>query len=87
MRKAAARLDLRGEECPVPTQRTVAALRDARGGERALVVVTDDAVCATDIPYEARRLGYAARTEVTAASEWTITLVPAAAGDTKEARP
>ncbi len=79
------RLDLRGEECPVPTLRTLAALRDARGGARQLVVVTDDAVCAADIPYAAGRLGYAARTEVTADSEWTITLHPASSGDAKEA--
>lgn len=77
----AARLDLRGQECPVPTARTVAALRGADAPE-ALVVVLDDAICAADIPYHARRFGYDARTDVTAGAQWTITLTRAK----KEAR-
>jgi TusA-related sulfurtransferase len=87
VREATARLDLRGAECPLPTQRTVVALREAPGRQGALVVVTDDAVCAADIPYQARRLGYVARTEVTGISEWTITLVATGAGGRKEVRP
>lgn len=69
------RLDMRGAECPVPTARTIDALRS--GSPDELVVLTDDAICAADIPYEAGRFGYDARTEITAGAEWTITLTRA----------
>lgn len=71
---ATLQLDLRGEECPVPTLKAVAAMREARGRGEHIVVIVDDAICAADIPYEAERLGYATRTEVTADSQWTITI-------------
>lgn len=86
MTEVAVRLDLRGEECPVPTRKTIDALRGARARDEELVVVTDDAICAADIPYEAGRLGYAARTVLTAASEWTITLTPPRRGATEATR-
>ena len=71
-------MNLRGEECPVPTLKTVDALKSIRrnGGEETVVVRLDDAVCATQIPSEAGRLDYAAQTTKTADSEWEILLTP-----------
>lgn len=69
-------LDLRGQECPVPTIRSVEAMKRLKGGEETIVVTVDDAVCAADIPFQAQRLGYRASTEETGDSEWTITLAP-----------
>ena len=76
-------LDTRGEECPQPTQRAVEAMQRLRERERPgeheeIVVITDDAVCAAEIPYQARARGYSAASRSTGASEWTITLRPAA---------
>ena len=68
-------LDLRGLECPVPTIRTL----DVLGGlkeRQEIVVVVDDAVCAVDIPFQARHTGYLASTEEKGVCEWTITLTP-----------
>lgn len=70
-------LDLRREECPVPTVKTVEALKSLRQAQEEVTVVLTDAVCAEDIPYQARRLGYQTETELTGDSEWTIHLVPA----------
>jgi TusA-related sulfurtransferase len=69
-------LDLRGQECPVPTLKTVETLKRLKGRGETVVVRVDDAVCATDIPYEAGRLGYGAETNVSGTSEWVITLTP-----------
>ncbi len=73
-------MDLRGQECPVPTAKTVDALREIRRNQRdeTVVVKLDDAVCAAQIPYEARRLDFSARTTKTADSEWEIVLTPRA---------
>lgn len=84
MRMAALQLDLRGEECPVPTLKAVAAMREARGRGEHIVVIVDDAICAADIPYEAGLLGYATRTELTADSLWTITITPGRTPGTRE---
>ena len=48
-----------------------------RGDLDALVVRTDDAICAADIPHHARLLGYDARSERAGGDAWTITLRPA----------
>ena len=74
-------IDARGLECPIPTQRAVEAMKRARerGDLDALVVQTDDAICAADIPYHARSLGFEARSERTGKDVWTITLRPAIA--------
>lgn len=69
-------LDLRHEECPVPTMKTLKALGQMSGSADGLTVVLDDAVCAADIPHHARRMGYQAETRLTGPSEWTIELVP-----------
>ena len=70
------RVDLRGLECPVPTLRTVEAVRRAGPAGTTVTVILDDPVCAEDIPVQARRWSYAARVELTADSEWTIRLEP-----------
>ena len=72
-------IDARGLECPIPTQRAVEAMKRARerGDLDALVVQTDDAICAADIPYHARSLGYEASSERVGGDAWTITLRPA----------
>ena len=70
-------LDLRGLECPEPTIKTINVLRGLTERQEIIVVV-DDAVCAADIPFQAGRNGYTARTKETGASEWTITLTPIA---------
>lgn len=69
------RLDTRGQECPLPTIRAVEAMRRS-GGREAIVVLTDDPVCAADIPFQAARHGYRAVAEPSGPSEWTISLEP-----------
>lgn len=71
-------IDARGLECPIPTQRAVEAMKRARerGDLDVLVVQTDDAICAEDIPYHARSLGYEASSERAGKDIWTITLRP-----------
>lgn len=70
---ASRRLDTRGHACPAPTLMAVQAM--GRPGEPdEIVVLTDDPVCAQDIPFQAGRHGYRARTESVAPSEWEITL-------------
>lgn len=69
-------LDLRGEECPIPTVKSVEAIKGLNGSDETIVVVTDDAVCAEEIPYQAGQLGYIATSEETGTSEWTIRLEP-----------
>jgi len=67
-------LDLRGEECPIPTIKTMEILKQLDSKNEIVTVVVDDATCAEDIPYQAARLGYISETTVTAISEWTIKL-------------
>ena len=69
-------MDMRGQECPIPTIKTVEAIKSLKGKSESVVVIVDDAVCAADIPFQAGQSGYLARTEVTGESEWTITLTP-----------
>lgn len=74
-------LDMRGEECPLPTVEAVRAMKQRRasGVRGPIVVITDDAVCAEEIRHQARMLGYAASSDATAPSVWRITLEPVAA--------
>jgi TusA-related sulfurtransferase len=69
-------VDLRGLECPVPTLRTVEAVKKARAGGNAVTVIVDDPVCVEEIPMQARRWAYSADVALTADSEWTIQLTP-----------
>ena len=68
-------LDLRGEECPVPTIKTMEKLKRLDSENEIVTVVVDDAACAEEIPYQANRLGYISETTVTGISEWTIKLI------------
>lgn len=77
---ATLRLDTRGQACPVPTIMAVQAMR-ARPVEEVILVLTDDPVCAEDIPFQGGRYGYRARTESVAPSEWEITLSREPEGD------
>ena len=70
------RVDLRGLECPVPTLRTVEAVKKARADGTAVTVIVDDPVCLEEIPVQARRWAYSADVALTADSEWTIQLRP-----------
>ena len=82
------RVDLRGLECPVPTLRTVEAVKRARAAGSAVTVIVDDPVCVEEIPVQARRWAYSADVALTADSEWTIQLTPldAPASQSREPR-
>jgi TusA-related sulfurtransferase len=69
---------LQGEECPVPTIKTVDVIKQLGRNEagETVVVQLDDAVCASDIPYQAGTLGYSSKTIKTGDSEWEIILTP-----------
>ncbi|MDA1097110.1 MAG: sulfurtransferase TusA family protein [Chloroflexi bacterium] len=71
------RIDLRGEECPIPTIKTMSMIKKLGANSSETVTVRlDDTVCAEDIPYQARRLGYAAETTHLGPSDWEIVLRP-----------
>lgn len=71
-------MDLRGEACPVPTVKTIDAIKQSGRNEagETVVVQLDDAVCASDIPYQAGTLGHSSKTTKTGDSEWEIILTP-----------
>ena len=69
-------LDLRGEECPLPTIKAVEAMKRLRGSGERQVVIVDDPTCAADIPHQAGRTGFRAASQVTGDSERTISLEP-----------
>ena len=68
-------LDLRGEECPVPTIKTLERLKHLDSENEIVTVIVNDATCAEEIPYQVNRLGYVSETTVTGISEWTIRLM------------
>ena len=71
------RMDLRGEECPIPTIKTIGLIKELGTNTSETVTVrVDDALCAEDIPHQARRLGYAAETTHLGPSDWEIVLRP-----------
>lgn len=71
-------MDLRGEECPVSTIKTIDGIKQSGRNEagETVGVQFDDAVCASDIPYRAGTLGYSSKTIKTGDSEWEIILTP-----------
>lgn len=71
------KLDVRGQDCPYPTLKTVEALKRLRPSGETLVVLTDDPSCAESVPAQARRQGYEAEIEENSHTEWTITLTKA----------
>jgi tRNA 2-thiouridine synthesizing protein A len=66
-------LDVRGEICPYPMMRAVAALKKLPDGE-GLEVLTDHPPALSTIPWEAAKLGYEGTLEEVGQSEWKITL-------------
>jgi tRNA 2-thiouridine synthesizing protein A len=71
-------LDVRGEVCPYPMMRAVAAMKKLNGAD-SVVVITDHAPCLDTIPPQAPRHGYEVAIEQTGTPEWRITLTPAQA--------
>jgi TusA-related sulfurtransferase len=67
-------LDVRGEICPYPMMKTVQALKQLKGDDAGLEVITDHAPALETIPTQAARLGYAAAIQETGSPEWRITL-------------
>lgn len=73
-------LDLRGEECPIPTVKAIDGMNQA-APEEELIVLTDDPICAAEIPLQASHRGFSANSERREDSEWLITLTPVAGKD------
>lgn len=68
-------LDVRGEVCPYPMMKAVAAMKKLKGAEE-VVVITDHAPCLETIPPQAPKHGYRSEIVETGSPEWTITLIP-----------
>lgn len=67
------KLDVRGEICPYPMTRALAALKKLSGDEE-LKVLTDHPPALSTIPWEGAKMGYRAEIQESASAEWTITL-------------
>jgi tRNA 2-thiouridine synthesizing protein A len=67
------RLDVRGEICPYPQVKTVAALRKLPPNEE-LEVLTDHPPTLETVPAQAARFGYTAEIRAIGTAEWCIVL-------------
>lgn len=67
------KLDVRGEICPYPQVKTVAALRKLSSNEE-LEVLTDHPPTLETVPAQAARFGYAAEIRELGTGEWCIVL-------------
>jgi tRNA 2-thiouridine synthesizing protein A len=67
------KLDVRGEICPYPQVKTVAALKKLSPGDE-LEVLTDHPPTLETVPAQAARLGYAADITEIGTAEWSIVL-------------
>jgi TusA-related sulfurtransferase len=67
------KLDVRGEICPYPQVKTVAALKKLAPSEQ-LEVLTDHPPALETVPAQAARLGYVAEIEEVGTAEWRILL-------------
>jgi tRNA 2-thiouridine synthesizing protein A len=67
------KLDVRGEICPYPQVKTVAALKKLAPSDQ-LEVLTDHPPALETVPAQAARLGYVAEIEEVGAAEWRILL-------------
>jgi tRNA 2-thiouridine synthesizing protein A len=67
------KLDVRGEICPYPQVKTIAALKKLIPGEQ-LEVLTDHPPAIDTVPAQAARLGYVAEIEAVGMAEWCIVL-------------
>ena len=67
------KLDVRGEICPYPQVKTVAALKKLAPSDQ-LEVITDHPPALETVPAQAARLGYVAEIEEVGTAEWRILL-------------
>jgi tRNA 2-thiouridine synthesizing protein A len=67
------KLDVRGEICPYPQVKTVAALKKLSPGDE-LEVLTDHPPTLETVPAQAARLGYVADITEIGTAEWSIVL-------------
>jgi tRNA 2-thiouridine synthesizing protein A len=67
------KLDVRGEICPYPQVKTVAALKKLAPSDQ-LEVLTDHPPALETVPAQAARLGYVAEIEEVGTAEWRILL-------------
>ena len=67
------KLDVRGEICPYPQVKTVAALKKLTPSDQ-LEVLTDHPPALETVPAQAARLGYVAEIEAVGTAEWRIVL-------------
>jgi tRNA 2-thiouridine synthesizing protein A len=67
------KLDVRGEICPYPQVKTVAALKKLSAGDH-LEVLTDHPPTLETVPAQAARLGYVAEITAVGTAEWCIVL-------------
>jgi tRNA 2-thiouridine synthesizing protein A len=67
------KLDVRGEICPYPQVKTVAALKKLAAGDQ-LEVLTDHPPTLETVPAQAARLGYVAEISEVGTAEWCIVL-------------
>jgi TusA-related sulfurtransferase len=67
------KLDVRGEICPYPQVKTVAALKKLAPSDQ-LEVLTDHPPALETVPAQAARLGYVADIEALGTAEWRIVL-------------
>jgi len=67
------KLDVRGEICPYPQVKTIAALKKLPAGDQ-LEVLTDHPPALETVPAQAARLGYVAEIETVDTAEWRIVL-------------
>ena len=67
------KLDVRGEICPYPQVKTIAALKKLAPSDQ-LEVLTDHPPALETVPAQAARLGYVADIEEVGSAEWCIVL-------------
>ena len=67
------KLDVRGEICPYPQVKTIAALKKLTPGDH-LEILTDHPPALETVPAQAARLGYVAEIETVGTAEWCIVL-------------
>jgi len=67
------KLDVRGEICPYPQVKTIAALKKLAAHDQ-LEVLTDHPPALETVPAQAARLGYVAEIDAVGTAEWRIVL-------------
>ena len=67
------KIDVRGEICPYPQVKTIAALKKLAASDQ-LEVLTDHPPALETVPAQAARLGYVAEVTEVGSAEWCIVL-------------